>query len=53
MNKIIDGTKISLEIKEEFKKEVKALSIKPSLAVIQIGNHPSSNIYINQKKKLP
>lgn len=52
MNKIIDGKKMSLVIKENLKKELEILSIKPSLAVIQVGDHPASNIYVNHKKRV-
>lgn len=43
MAKIIDGKKISAEIKEELKNEVaqlKAQGIEGTLAVIQVGNDP-------------
>ena len=51
MSKIIDGKKIKTEIIEELKKEVKHFMIKPCLAVIQIGDDPASNTYINAKAK--
>ncbi|MDD4187731.1 MAG: bifunctional 5,10-methylenetetrahydrofolate dehydrogenase/5,10-methenyltetrahydrofolate cyclohydrolase [Bacilli bacterium] len=47
---ILDGKKISEEILLEVKNKVYDLHL--SLAVIQIGNDQSSNVYINQKKKL-
>lgn len=54
MAKIIDGKKISAEIKEELKNEVaklKAEGIEGTLAVIQVGNDPASSVYVNNKKK--
>ncbi|CEG11417.1 Bifunctional protein FolD (Includes: Methylenetetrahydrofolate dehydrogenase; Methenyltetrahydrofolate cyclohydrolase) [groundwater metagenome] len=52
---IIDGKKLSTEIKEEIKTEVenlnKTLNIRPSLATIIIGNNPASEIYVNLKHK--
>ncbi len=52
--KIIDGKAISLEIKNEVKKEVETLlekGIKPCLAVILVGENPASQVYVRNKKK--
>ena len=38
MSKNIDGKKISLEVKEELKKEISLLEVKPSLVVISVGD---------------
>ena len=51
MSKIIDGKKISLEVKEELKKEVSLLEIKPTLVVISVGDDPASKVYVKQKEK--
>ena len=54
MFKIIDGKKISTEIKDELKAEVEALKAKgiiPSLAVILVGDDPASAVYVRNKKK--
>lgn len=54
MTQIIDGKKISQEIKEEVKAKVEALKaqgIERTLAVIQVGNDPASAVYVNNKKK--
>lgn len=54
MAKIIDGKKISADIKEELKvkvKEYKDKGINITLAVIQVGNDPASSVYVNNKKK--
>lgn len=52
--KLIDGKKISSEIKDELKIKCGELSKKgivPALAVIQVGNNPASTVYVNNKKK--
>ena len=54
MAKIIDGKKISAEIKEELKTEVAAYAAqgkKCALAVIQVGADPASSVYVRNKKK--
>ena len=48
---ILDGKTLSDKIKNEIKSKVKNYLIKPTLAVIQIGNDEASNIYINSKRK--
>lgn len=54
MAQIIDGKKISTEIKDELKKEVAELKekgIEVTLAVIQVGDNPASTVYVGNKKK--
>ncbi|MCI8805277.1 MAG: bifunctional methylenetetrahydrofolate dehydrogenase/methenyltetrahydrofolate cyclohydrolase FolD [Clostridiales bacterium] len=54
MAHIIDGKKISIEIKDEVKKEVETLlekGITPCLAVILVGENPASQVYVRNKKK--
>lgn len=54
MAKIIDGKKISQEIKDELKVKVAELNskgIEVSLAVILVGNDPASTVYVGNKKK--
>ncbi len=48
----MNGKELSLKIKENLKKEVENLNPKPSLVVIQVGEDPASNIYVNSKAKL-
>ncbi len=51
---IIDGKKVSQEIKDEVKEKVAALKekgIEVTLAVIQVGNDPASTVYVSNKKK--
>lgn len=50
---IIDGKKISAQIKDELKEEVAELKekgIEIKLAVIQVGNDPASSVYVRNKK---
>lgn len=54
MYQIIDGKKISQEIKDELKEKVAKLKEQGkriALAVIQVGNDPASGVYVNNKKK--
>ena len=51
---LIDGKKISQEIKDELKEEVSRLKGEGKhicLAVVQVGNDPASTVYVNNKKK--
>lgn len=52
---IIDGKKISEELRIEIAKEVKRITDEggraPGLAVIIVGDNPASRIYVNNKKK--
>lgn len=51
---IIDGKKISAEIKDECKEKValyKEQGIEICMAVIQVGSDPASSVYVNNKKK--
>lgn len=55
MEKIIDGKKISQEIKDEIKIEVEKLKTEtskvPGLAVVLVGNDPASSVYVGSKEK--
>ncbi len=51
---IIDGKKISTEIKDECKEKIalyKEKGIEICMAVIQVGSDPASSVYVNNKKK--
>lgn len=53
MAKLIDGKKISQEIKDELKEKVEALKADGktgALAVIQVGEDPASSVYVRNKK---
>ena len=54
MAQLIDGKKISQEIKDELKEkvaELKEQGIEGALAVIQVGNDPASSVYVRNKKR--
>ena len=54
MAQIIDGKKISKEIRMEIAEEVKAMKaegINPGLAVIIVGENPASQVYVRNKGK--
>lgn len=51
MNNIIDGTKVSIEIRQEIKKIIEEENITPKLAVIQVGDNKASDVYVRNKKK--
>ncbi len=54
MYQIIDGKKISQEIKDELREKMAELKQKGGsrcLAVIQVGDDPASSVYVNNKKK--
>ncbi len=53
MTQIIDGKKISAQIKDELKERVAELGrqgVKVTLAVIQVGADPASSVYVRNKK---
>ena len=54
MTQVIDGKKISKEIKDELKDKVAKLKEggkEITLAVIQVGEDPASTVYVGNKKK--
>ena len=54
MAQIIDGKKISAEVKAGVAAEVAALKekgVSVGLAVVIVGNNPASRVYVNNKKK--
>ena len=54
MAKLIDGKRISAEIKDELKREVaewKEKGKEAALAVIQVGIDPASSVYVRNKKR--
>ena len=51
----LDGKKLSLEIEEKLKKDIKSninvTKRPPSLAVIRIGEDPASGVYVANKER--
>ena len=51
---ILDGAKIAVQIRAEVGEEVKQLTadgLRPGLAVVLVGHHPASEIYVRSKVK--
>ena len=54
MYQVIDGKKISQEIKDELREKAARMreqGIERTLAVIQVGADPASSVYVRNKKK--
>lgn len=51
MATIIDGKKISAQVKDECKERVAREGLDVTLAVIQVGDDPASTVYVGNKKK--
>lgn len=51
MVKIIDGKKLSIEIKDSVKKLIEEYGKKPKLVVIQVGGNSASSTYVKNKEK--
>lgn len=51
MNNIMSGKELSLKIEEEIKQDIKGCIIRPSVAVIEIGEDPVNEIYIKAKEE--
>lgn len=51
MATIIDGKKISAQVKDECRKRLEREGLDITLAVIQVGDDPASTVYVGNKKK--
>lgn len=51
MYELMNGKEVAEQIKLQVKEEISALDIKPTLAVIVVGDNPASKVYVNNKKK--
>ena len=49
---ILDGKNLRDKILDKLQKKIEKLEVKPSLAVILVGDNPASQIYVNNKKKI-
>jgi len=49
--RIFSGKKISEDILEGVSEEINRRKISPTLAIIQVGNNPESEIYVRNKKR--
>lgn len=48
---ILDGRALAAKVKGEVKERVAALSRKPALAVVLVGDNPASRVYVSGKEK--
>ena len=51
MGVLIDGKKLAEKLCEEVKSEAAALSRRPCLAAVLVGNDPASQIYVRNKER--
>ena len=51
MYKLLNGKEVSNHIKQEVKQRIVELNIKPTLAVIVVGENPASTVYVRNKEK--
>ena len=51
MAKILDGRIVQAEIKKKLERLCRRLKCPPHLVIIQVGERPESNLYIDRKKK--
>lgn len=49
--KIIDGKALAERLRAELKEKIDKMSIKPTLAVVIVGNDPASQVYVRNKVK--
>lgn len=50
MSNIMDGKELSLKIEDEIKQSIKGCIIRPSVAVIEVGDNPINEIYVKEKE---
>lgn len=48
---VIDGTALAAKVKEGVRLQVEAMTRRPGLAVILVGDNPASRVYVNGKKR--
>lgn len=51
MAQVLSGREVSAEIQQRLKQEVARMTVKPKLAVVQVGDREDSNVYIRMKIK--
>jgi methylenetetrahydrofolate dehydrogenase (NADP+) / methenyltetrahydrofolate cyclohydrolase len=47
--KIIDGKAIAQSLRDEYRREVEQMAVRPGLAVIIVGDNPASRLYVRNK----
>jgi len=48
---IINGSRLAQQIRSQIRKQLKAFTFKPGLAVVQVGDDPASTLYIKYKQR--
>jgi methylenetetrahydrofolate dehydrogenase (NADP+) / methenyltetrahydrofolate cyclohydrolase len=48
---IIDGKAVAAKVREEVKRDVEAMSRKPGLATVLVGDDPASAVYVRMKRE--
>ena len=51
MATILDGKKLAAKCKQSVAEQVSAMTCKPGLAVVLVGDDPASRVYVNSKRK--
>lgn len=51
MAKLLDGRAIAEKIKEELRRQINLIGIKPVLVSIQVGDNPASEVYVKSQQK--
>ncbi len=51
MEKIINGRALARKIRQEIKEEIYSKHLRPSLAVVLVGEDPASQLYVGLKKR--
>ena len=49
---LIDGKVLACRLNTQLKAKIGNLTVKPKLAIVQIGNNPESNSYVRAKKRI-
>ena len=47
----MDGTALAARVKEEIRRQVEEMAVKPGLAVVLVGEDPASRVYVRGRKK--
>ena len=47
----MDGTALAARLKEDIRRQVEEMAVKPGLAVVLVGEDPASRVYVRGRKK--
>src|SRR5579871_5552810 len=48
---LIDGAKVAARVREEIRRAIEKMPVKPGLATILVGDDPASAIYVGSKRR--